>query len=130
MQTVRWSRLHTYLLSVSLVGVPLLFLSLIRAPWDDLGQPLPLIVVASGLLILGELRPIPITRGAEAGDELSISSTIAVALLFLAAPGVAIAAQTIALIIDEARSRRRWERLLFNISQYAISLMATRVVFS
>jgi len=127
---MRWSRLHTYLGVVSVVGVPLMFFAVLRAPWANLGEPVPTIVGASLLLILGELRPIPISRGADAGDELSISSTIAVAMLFLAAPGVAIAAQSIALIIDEARSRRRWERLLFNISQYTVALMATRVVFA
>jgi diguanylate cyclase (GGDEF)-like protein len=124
------TRLRAYLLAVSVLGVPLMVLSIVRVPWSHLGSPLPTILIASAFLVVGELRPIPVSRGADAGDELSVSSTIAVALLFLTAPGVACAAQALALVIDEARSRRKWERLLFNISQYTLALLATRAVFS
>jgi diguanylate cyclase (GGDEF)-like protein len=127
---LRWTRLRSYLLAVSVLGIPLTLWSIVRVPWTHLDSPLPTIAVAAAFLIIGELRPIPVSRGADAGDEISVSSTIAVALLFLTAPGVACAAQALALVIDEARSRRKWERLPFNISQYTLALLATRVVYA
>jgi diguanylate cyclase (GGDEF)-like protein len=127
---VRGSALRWYLFGVSIVGIPLTILTILRTPWSSLGSPLPTILIASTFLVILELQPIPVSRGAEAGDELSISSTIAVALLFLTAPGVACAAQALALTVDEARSRRNWPRLMFNISQYTLALLATRVVYS
>lgn len=121
--------LREYMVAVSVVGVPLLVLACLRVPWTNLGSRWPAILVACAFLIIGELRPIPVSRGADAGDELSISSTLAVALLFLTDPGVACAAQAVALFVDEARKRRAWDRLVFNISQYTLALLATRAVF-
>jgi diguanylate cyclase (GGDEF)-like protein len=126
----RQTGLRAYMFAVSVVGIPLTALAILRVPWSHLGSPLPTILIASAFLVIGELRPIPVSRGADAGDELSISSTIAVALLFLTAPGVACAAQALALTVDEARSRQQWTRLVFNISQYTLALLATREVFS
>ncbi len=74
--------------------------------------------------------PIPVTRGGEAGDEISISSTLAVALLFIAPVGVALAAQALALVIDESVKRRLWLRMAFNVGQYTLALFGTRLVFS
>jgi diguanylate cyclase (GGDEF)-like protein len=126
----RGAGLRTYMSGVSVLGIPLAVLAIVHVPWSRLGSPLSTILIASAFLIIGELRPIPVSRGADAGDELSISSTIAVALLFLTAPGVAVAAQAAALIVDEARGRRQWSRLVFNISQYTVALLGTRAVFS
>src|SRR4051794_6815838 len=89
-----------------------------------------MVLVATVMLVAGELKPIPIARGADAGDELSISSTMGVALLLLMEPGVACVAQAVALLIDEARGRRAWNRLIFNVSQYTLALLAARVVFA
>jgi diguanylate cyclase (GGDEF)-like protein len=115
--------------AVSGFGLPLFVLACVRVPWTNINGRLPAIIVACVFLIIGELRPIPVTRGADAGDELSISSTLAVALLFLTDPGVACAAQAVALTVDEIRKRRAWGRLAFNISQYTLALLATRAVF-
>jgi diguanylate cyclase (GGDEF)-like protein len=122
--------LRGYLTAVSLVGLPLFTVAVATVHVADLRRHLIPVVVAAVLLVAGELRPIPVARGADAGDELSISSTIAVAMLLLMAPGVACATQAVALAVDEARSRRAWDRLLFNISQYSLSLLAARAVFN
>ena len=82
------------------------------------------------LLVIGEMFPIAIPRRGEVGDELSVSSTLAVALLFVSQLGVAVLAQAIALTADEFRSRRNVPRLLFNIAQYTISLTAAKLVYS
>ena len=129
MQARRWA-LGAYLSGVSLVGLPLLAYAVGTVEVADLRQHLALVLIAALLLIGGELKPIPVARGADAGDELSISSTIAIALLLLMAPGVACLTQAGALCVDELRGRRAWSRLIFNMSQYTLSLLAARVVFS
>jgi len=126
----RWSRLQTYMSIVTLVGLPLFAITLHRAPWSELGLGIVPIAIASVILVLGELFPIPVSRGADAGDELSVSTAIAVALLFLTAPAVACSAQAVALTIDEARGRRAWDRLMFNIAQYTLALLATCAVYT
>ena len=126
----RRSGLRAYLTSVTLIGVPLFAIACATVDVSDLRSHLWLVVIAAGLLVAGELKPIPVARGADAGDELSISSTIAVALLFLMAPGVACIAQAVALVVDELRGRKAWDRLLFNVSQYTLSLLSARVIFS
>src|SRR3954467_5579886 len=125
----RWA-LGAYLTGVSLVGLPVLVFAVAGLKGVDLRRHLALVTIAALLLVAGELKPIPVARGADAGDELSISSTIAIALLLLMAPGVACLAQAVALFVDEMRGRKAWSRLVFNMSQYALSLMAARVVFS
>jgi diguanylate cyclase (GGDEF)-like protein len=81
------------------------------------------------VLVAGEMMPIPVPRGDDAGDEVSISSTVALALMMLAPAGVAIAAQALALVADEARERRKWARLPFNIAQYTLALFTARIVY-
>src|SRR4051795_12965795 len=126
----RGTPLQWYLTTVSVVGLLLLAVAVATVDPADVRHRLLLVVVAGLLLIGGEMRPIPVSRGADAGDELSIPSTMAMALLLLLAPGVACITQAAALTVDEMRGRRAWSRLLFNISQYTISLLAARVVFA
>src|SRR3954466_14244015 len=126
----RGKALQCYLTTVSVVGLSLLAVAIGTINATDVSHRLLLVVVAGVLLIAGEMKPIPVSRGADAGDELSISSTMAMALLLLLAPGVACATQAVALTVDELRGRRAWDRLLFNISQYTLSLLAARAVFA
>src|SRR3954454_279434 len=126
----RATALQCYLTTVSVVGLSLLAVAIATVDATDVRHRLVLVVVAGLLLIAGEMKPIPVSRGADAGDELSISSTMAMAQLLLLAPGIACATQAVALTVDELRGRRAWDRLLFNISQYTVSLLAARVVFA
>src|SRR5437763_6360406 len=128
MQTRRWS-LGSYLSCVSLSGLPLLAYAVATVEVADLRRHLALVIIAALLLVAGELKPIPVARGADAGDELSISSTIAIALLLLMAPGIACLTQAGALFVDEMRGRKAWSRLIFNMSQYTLSLLAACVIF-
>ena len=126
----RATALHCYLTAVSVVGMALLVAAVATVHPRDLRHHLLIVVVAAVLLVAGEMKPIPVSRGTDAGDELSISSTMAMALLLLLAPGVACLTQGVALVVDEMRERRKWDRLFFNISQYTISLLAARAVFA
>jgi diguanylate cyclase (GGDEF)-like protein len=132
----RVSRLDGYLGAVGLVGIALIatVLTLIPAALIDVRHfaiVLPLCLV----LIVGELRPIAITRGEDSSDEISISSTIGIALVLVAPVGVAILAQGLALAADECRDRTRrgtppWLRLGFNVGQYSLAFLAARVSFA
>jgi diguanylate cyclase (GGDEF)-like protein len=122
--------LQGYLAGISLVGLPMLGVAVLTVDPANVQRHAVTVLVAVAILVAGELKPIPIARGADAGDELSISSTIGVALLLLMEPGVACAAQALALFIDEMRGRRAWDRLAFNVSQYTLSLLAARVAFA
>src|SRR3954462_15784061 len=126
----RVTALRWYLATVSVAGLSLLAVAIGTIEATAIRRRLRLALLAGLLLIAGEMKPIPVSRGSDAGDELSISSTMAMALLLLLAPGVACATQAVALTVDELRGRRAWDRLLFNISQYTLSLLAARAVFA
>src|SRR3954452_20381868 len=122
--------LNGYLTTVSVVGLPVFALAVVTVHPGDVRRHLLAVLVAAVLLVAGELRPIPVARGADAGDELSISSTIAVALLLLMAPGVGCLTQAVALFVDALRGRTAWTRPRFNMSHHALSLLAAPVIFS
>src|SRR3954452_19419031 len=98
MHARRWA-LGAYLSGVSLVGLPVLVFAVAGLEVADLRRHLALVTIAALLLVAGELKPIPVARGADAGDELSISSTIAIALLLLMAPGVGCLAEAPAAVL-------------------------------
>src|SRR5664279_2390778 len=82
------------------------------------------------VLIGGEMWPIPVSRGDEAGDEITVSSTFGFGLLLIAPVLIAVVAQALALTIDGVARRRPCTRLLFNIAQYAIAFSCARVVYA
>ncbi len=88
------------------------------------------VVLLSAILIAGELWPIPVARGEEAGDEITVSSTFGFALLLLAPVFYVVVAQTAALIVDGVVQRRRWHRLPFNVGQYALAFIAARAAYA
>jgi diguanylate cyclase (GGDEF)-like protein len=93
-------------------------------------HPTPPMLALAGILILGELRPILISRGEDDGDEITVSSTFALALVLVAPLGFAVFSQVLALIVDDVHRRKELRRILFNISQYTLTLIAARIVFA
>ncbi|HEX2902482.1 MAG TPA: EAL domain-containing protein [Jatrophihabitans sp.] len=128
------SRLRRYLNSVVAAAIPLIVLAgYLGGP--ALGRSLTgrvgvVVWLFALVLVLGELWPIPVARGQEAGDEITVSSTFGFGLLLVAPVLVAIAAQAIALTVDATVRRRPPDRLLFNMAQYAIAFMCTRGVYA
>jgi diguanylate cyclase (GGDEF)-like protein len=112
------------------VGLPVVAFSLGSTDWAALRGHCVVLGVMAAVLVVGELRPIPVVRGDLVGDEVSISTTISLALVFLASPGVAVGAQALALTADELRGRRDVTRLVFNISQYGLALLGAAWVFA
>jgi diguanylate cyclase (GGDEF)-like protein len=89
----------------------------------------PIVALLSVVLIVGEMWPIPVARGQEAGDEITVSSTFGFALILVAPVFFAIAAQAIALAIDCAVRGRPWGRLPFNVAQYSLAFASARLVY-
>jgi diguanylate cyclase (GGDEF)-like protein len=117
--------------TVSALTAPLLLLVTVQAVHIGLTARVGLaIVIFTAVLVIGEMWPIPVARGQEAGDEITVSSTFGFALLLVAPVFWAIAAQTLALIIDWIVRRRPLDRLPFNIAQYALAFMAARFAYS
>ena len=124
------SALGLYLFGVSVAGIPLLYISVANIPWEAVRAHLVLMLGMAAVLVISEMVPVPVPRGDDAGDEISISSTVAMAMLLIAPLGFTLIAQVGALVADEARERRRWDRMAFNIGQYILSLTGARLVYS
>src|SRR4051794_13020708 len=126
----RGKALQCYLTTVSVVGLSLLAIAIGTINATDVSHRRLLVVVAGGLPLPGGMKPHPVSRGAGARGEVSLSSPMAVGPLPFLSPRAACATQAVALTVDELRGRRAWDRLLFNISQYTLSLLAARAVFA
>ena len=87
-------------------------------------------LVLSLALFLGELRPVQVARGEEGDDEITISSTFALALVITGPLAVAVGAQLGAALFDDVRRRKPVKRVLFNAAQYALTLAAARGVYA
>ena len=94
------------------------------------GQIVVVIALFSAVLVAGEMWPIPITRGEEGGDEITVSSTFGFALLLVAPVFWTILAQSVALLIDWKVRGRLWHRLPFNVGQYALAFIASRAIYA
>jgi diguanylate cyclase (GGDEF)-like protein len=88
----------------------------------------PVFLVLALLLFLGELRPITITRG-DTRDEITLSTTFALALVLVGPLALAVAVQAAAVACQDLRTRTPLPKLLFDVSRYAVTLVAARGAF-
>ncbi len=126
-------RLLLFMWGVTILAAPLVALTAwqaLRAASDLNGHLVLVIVLFSGVLVAGEMWPIPVTRGEEGGDEITVSSTFGFALLLVAPVFWPILAQTLALVIDWKVRGRLWHRLPFNVGQYALAFIAARAMYA
>ena len=125
--------LRSFMSAVTLLAAPLIALTAWQAAasLDELGAHL-LVVIAlfSLVLVAGELWPIPVARGEEGGDEITVSSTFGFALLLIVPVFFAVLAQAVALVIDWKLHGRQWHRLPFNVAQYALAFAASRATYA
>ncbi|MGA2924479.1 MAG: EAL domain-containing protein [Solirubrobacteraceae bacterium] len=89
-------------------------------------HPLTVALLSAGL-VLGELLPVTVTRRG-GNEELSLSTSFALALLLVAGLGTAVIAQGIASAIEDRVSGKPWWRVCFNVGQYTLSLTAALLV--
>jgi diguanylate cyclase (GGDEF)-like protein len=85
--------------------------------------------VLAVFLVVGELRPIPVPRGDDTTDALTVSSTFATALVLIGPLSLALLAQAVAVAMDDRLNGRPRRIVLFNIGQYVLTLTAVRAVF-
>ncbi len=98
----------------------------LSASWAGVGVQCYVLAV---FLVVGELRAIPVPRGDDTTDALTVSSTFATALVLIGPLSLALVAQALAVAMDDAVQKRPRRILLFNIGQYLLTLTAARVAF-
>jgi diguanylate cyclase (GGDEF)-like protein len=130
--------LTAFLSSVAFLGVGIVtVVALFGFPselWsDEAWQSKPpygmIVIILAIAVVVGELRPVPVPRGGDAHDSITISTTFTVALVILGPMWVALVAQGFAVLIDDLRSRKSPDKILFNVSQYVIAIFAARVAY-
>ena len=90
-------------------------------------HPLLCLVLALAIFV-GELRPIIIARG-DIHDEITVSTTFAVALTILGPLWIAVGALAFSVAVQDTRARKSILKLCFNAGQYVLTLAAVRLTF-
>jgi diguanylate cyclase (GGDEF)-like protein len=91
-----------------------------------LRNPLTFAVLGAGVA-LGEMLPIKIPRRGN-DEELTLSSSFALALLIVGGLGPAVIAQGIASLVQDVDSRKPLWRQRFNVGQYTLSMVTADVI--
>ena len=122
--------LHLYVGLIGVLGLVVSAFTLWRNPplADLLAHPHALGLLGLAL-VLGELKPIPVSRGDDTTSEITISTTFALALIVTGPLSFLLAIHTAAVLFDDLRSRRRPVQMFFNFGQYAITIVAARAVY-
>jgi diguanylate cyclase (GGDEF)-like protein len=125
-----FSGLDLFVLVVATAGLASLAVVLWRGPLVGplLANPAPYLLFTAALLI-GELRPIPISRGGGVTDNITTGTAFTVALTVLGPLACAMGAQLLAVLVDDLRKRRAPRKILFNLGQYALSTLAARAAW-
>ena len=117
-----------FMLAVTLLGLPSAAWLCLHLRGIDADQ-LALVGLLVAVVILGELLPIQIVRRGRKSDEITISSTFALALVLVAPLSIAVLAQSLPLVADDLRKGKPWYRACFNVAQYTLTFCAARYVF-
>jgi diguanylate cyclase (GGDEF)-like protein len=99
------------------------------AHWRGWGDVSVACYLLAGMLFIGELRAIPVPRGDDTTDELTVSSTFATALVLIGPLALALVVQAVAVGLDDLRRKRPRRVFLFNLGQYVLTLAAARGAF-
>ena len=91
------------------------------------GMIAPLVTMAI-LVIITELRPIMMSRFE--GDPISISQAFVFAALYLWGPAPAIALMAVSTLISEALARKEAWKLIFNVGNYTLAVVAAAAVLA
>ncbi len=127
----RASPLDLVVAVVTVLGVLALVVSFAAEPWWDSLRAEPEVYAVLGLaLLVAELRPIPISRGDDTVDHITISTTFTVALLAIGPLSLALAAQVLAVVAGDLRGSSTARKVVFNAAQYVLSMTAARLAFA
>jgi diguanylate cyclase (GGDEF)-like protein len=106
-----------FVAAVSLAGLVLLAAFAVTGAADALDQADGLLLLLAAAILVAELFPVEIPDG---DGEVSFSTTFAFALLLTDGVAAVVIVHALALAVAEAVRRRPFERLVFNVAQYAI----------
>ena len=106
-----------FVAAVSAIGLALLVVFAIGGAADVVDQADGLLLLLAAAILVAELFPVEIPDG---DGEVSFSTTFAFALLLTDGVAAVVIVHALALAIAEAVRRRPFERLVFNVAQYAI----------
>ncbi|MEZ0111224.1 diguanylate cyclase (GGDEF)-like protein [Catenulispora sp. EB89] len=121
-------RLYAFVASVSAAGITILA-ALLVLNWHGSGpttQSVPALLMTICLVFLGELRPL--MKLQHTNREAATTTVFTIALLMLAGWPLAAMVQAAASLVGGAAGRRTWWRILFNVSQFTLSLGAACLV--
>jgi diguanylate cyclase (GGDEF)-like protein len=111
-----------------LISVRASMLEIPQVPW--LSWDTSACYVLAVLLFAGESRSLTLIRPRGEAAEVTVSTTFAVALAVTGPVSLALLAQTVAVVFDDIGRRRVSPlKVLFNIGQYLVTILATRAVF-
>ncbi|MGV8977752.1 MAG: putative bifunctional diguanylate cyclase/phosphodiesterase [Cellulomonas sp.] len=94
-----------------------------HGPW----WPIGFLAVAA---LVGEVKPLRISRSGTSSGTVSTSGPYIVALVAVAGLGTAVLVQAFASLADDVVNRRTPKKSAFNTAQYVLSLVAARAVYS
>jgi diguanylate cyclase (GGDEF)-like protein len=94
--------------------------------WSGVGPQCYLLAL---MLFLGELRAIPVPRGDDTTDQITVSSTFATALVLVGPLSLALAVQALAVALDDRINGGPRRVMIFNMGQYMLTLAATRLTY-
>ncbi len=125
----RPTRLTAYLLGVELIALAAIADMTSRTLKTPISAPSTVLLVLTVLIVIGEAKPIRLSRGGEDYDEVTISATFCLAAAMIGPLWVLVGAQVLASAVDDLRRRKELKRTAFNIAQLAVTSMATRAAF-
>ncbi len=120
------SSLSLYVAVVSILGLATMASVTVFTQWTATlsGTMLWPVIFLAAAGIVGEIRPVGFATGSSDVRYLSTSAPFVIALIAVSGVGVALLVQVLASLADDVLRRRDAKKSLFNISQYAISVMA------
>ncbi len=123
------TRFEVLTTATALLGTAVAVVSVLHQDWAGVIEHLLPFALLAGLVLVGEVRPIAVSRGDEV-DYVTLSLPFILPVLALGGLGLAVVVLLLASIVDDVIGRRGGWKFAFNAGQYVISLAAARVVFS
>jgi diguanylate cyclase (GGDEF)-like protein len=115
--------------AICAAGLPVAVVACVASRQGHVPYGWPSLVALALVVIAGEMMPIEFARRGRPSDEVTISTTFVLAMVFSAPLGLALAAQAAPLVMDDIRRRKHWSRPVFNVAQYALAIIGARATF-
>ena len=123
------SPLGAFMAATIALGLPVVAWSLVDPGPLPRGAELAVVLFLVLGVILSELIPLEIPRKGREIDQITMSTTLALALTLVAPLAWVVVAQCVPLVIDDVRRGKHWTRPVFNVAQYGLAFAAAKAVF-